>query len=104
MRIYKKKNQTGNNISQKESEINNMPVYQNVMERKPELCRDHKYVPLNIQIEIAKSICKITIKIKGKENNVYGTGFFMNISNSLHYLITNYHVINENIKNENIEI
>ena len=93
------------NIPQKESEKINIPViHHNVIERKQELCRDHKYVPLNIQIEIAKSICKITIKIKGKENNVYGTGFFMNISNTLHYLITNYHVINENTKDEYIEI
>ena len=73
--------------------------------RNPEKFKDdHKYIQLDIQNEIAKSICKIIIKIKGKKDNVYGTGFFMNISDSLHYLITNYHVINENIKNENIEI
>ena len=53
---------------------------------------------------IAKSICKITYKI-GKINK-YGTGFFMNISNdnSFKSLITNYHVISEDLINKYIEL
>ena len=64
---------------------------------------DHKNIPLVIFNEIAKSICKITIKIKGNKDN-YGTGFFMKINDSSNFLITNYHIINEGIKTENIEI
>ena len=71
-------------------------------ERELEVLNDHKPVPLNIAIEVMKAICKITIKtIKGK---LYGTGFFMNYSDSLKCLITNYHVINPSLENENIEI
>ena len=103
MGICESKIQQGN-IPQKERQINNIPVInQNVKQGKPEICGDHKYIPLNIQNEIAKSICKITIKAKGKKDD-YGTGFFMNISDSLHCLVANYHVINEEMKNENIEI
>ena len=58
---------------------------------------------LNTQNEIAKSICKINIKREGnKDNN--GNGFFMNVNEPLHYLITNYHLINEDLKIEYIEI
>ena len=64
---------------------------------------DHKNIPLAIFNEIAKSICKITIKIEGNKDN-YGTGFFMKINDSSNFLITNYHIINEGIKTENIEI
>ena len=39
-----------------------------------------------------------------KKETLYGTGFFMNYSDSLKCLITNYHVINPSLKNENIEI
>ena len=50
-----------------------------------------------------KSICKISIKPKyGKPT--YGTGFFMNYSNSMKCLMTCYHVINPNLENKNIEI
>ena len=60
-----------------------------------------------IQIDIAniviKSICKISIKMKDQKTK-NGTGFFMNISNTIKYLITNYHVINPALINEDIEI
>ena len=60
---------------------------------------------MDINLIIAsKSICKITYKI-GKINK-YGTGFFMNISNdnSFKSLITNYHVISEDLINKYIEL
>ena len=70
--------------------------------RELEVLNEHKPVPLNIAFEVMKAICKITIKtIKGK---LYGTGFFMNYSDSLKCLITNYHVINPSLENEKIEI
>ena len=62
----------------------------------------HKAVPLEIQNKVKKSICKIII-IKNKEN-IYGTGFFMKISDSLKFLFTNYHVINKDSINDNIEL
>ena len=40
--------------------------------------------------------------MKNQKNN--GTGFFMKISNSIKYLITNYHVINPDLINEDIEM
>ena len=49
-----------------------------------------------------KSICKITIETK--EGKSYGTGFFLNYSNSIKYLITNYHIINPSLEHENITI
>ena len=66
------------------------------------LIGDNKPVPMNIANKVMKSICKIIIKGINK-NNIYGTGFFMKISNSLKYLITNYHVICPNVINQNIE-
>ena len=55
-----------------------------------------------IKNKIMKSICKITIGIK--EEITYGTGFFLNYSDSLKCLLTNYHVINPSVEKENIEI
>ena len=49
-----------------------------------------------------KSICKITIKVNNTHQ--FGTGFFMNIFDSFKSLVANYHVINEKILKENIEI
>ena len=69
---------------------------------QPEKHTGHKPVPLDIANEVMKAICKITIGIN--EEKSYGTGFFMNYSDSLKCLMTNYHVINSNVENENIEI
>ena len=59
-------------------------------------------VPVNIIIKATKSVCKITIK--GNEGKIYGTGFFMKVSNTKKYLVTNYHVISEKNINDDIEI
>ena len=72
------------------------------IEKRNEIYLGHKPVPLDIAFKVTKSICKITIKINANVKN--GTGFFMKISNNLLYLITNYHIINPNIINEDIEI
>ena len=72
--------------------------------KKDEILIGHnKPVPMNIANKVMKSICKIIIKGINK-NNIYGTGFFMKISNSLKFLITNYHVICPNVINQNIEV
>ena len=52
--------------------------------------------------KVMKSICKITIKTE--RGNNFGTGFFLNYSDELKLLLTNYHVINPNLENANIEI
>ena len=74
--------------------------------RKEELYADtnHKPIPIDLVNKALKSVCKIIIK-KNNEN-IFGTGFFININNSNKYLITNYHIISESaINNENeIEI
>lgn len=71
-------------------------------DKKEEMNTGHKPVPIKIVNKVMKSICKITIK--KKSNDITGTGFFMNVSNSQKYLLTNYHVINPEIINEIIEI
>ena len=70
--------------------------------RTQEVYTGHKPVPLNIANKTLKSICKIIIKTN--KGYAYGTGFFMNISDSKKYLITNYHIINPNVINNNIII
>ena len=67
-----------------------------------EIYTGHKYIPLKISEKVKKSICKITIKNEGNISN--GTGFFMKISESLKFLFTNHHVINQHLINDNIEI
>ena len=64
-----------------------------------ELDTGHKPIPIDIVNAVNKSICKISIK-----KNKNGTGFFMNISKTIKYLITNYHVIKPDLINEDIEI
>ena len=59
---------------------------------KSEIFTGHKPVPVKIINQVMKSICQITIETK--KGKSYGTGFFLNYSNSLKYLITDYHVIN----------
>ena len=70
--------------------------------KKDEMCLGHKPIPMKIANQIMNSICKITIKKEG--GIIYGTGFFMNISDSQQYLITNFHIINPSVINEDIEI
>ena len=58
-----------------------------------------KRIPKKIIDEASKSICKITFL------NMFGTGFFLRTSfNGAKFLLTNYHVINKNIINNNISI
>ena len=72
---------------------------------KDEIKTGHKSIPLDIINKVKESICKIIIKKKGdKENKLYGSGFFIKISESLKFLFTNYHVINQVFINDNIEI
>ena len=67
-----------------------------------ELNTGHKPIPIDIVNAVNKSICKISIKKKDKKNE-NETGFFMNISKTRKYLITNYHVIKPDLINEDIE-
>ena len=68
--------------------------------RIEELNTGHKPISLSVSDFVKESICKITFIGENKT----GTGFFMNISDTLKCLITNYHVINPYAKLENIEI
>ena len=84
------------------SELKNELKTESKNKRELEVLNEHKPVPLNIAIKVMKAICKIIIETK--KETLYGTGFFMNYSDSLKCLITNYHVINPSLENENIEI
>ena len=72
-------------------------------ERRDEILLGRKPVDIKIANKVMKSICKIIIKGINK-NVIYGTGFFMKISNSFKCLITNYHVISPNVINQNIQL
>ena len=69
---------------------------------KEELGLGNKPISLSTANQLSKSICKI-IYTNNENKNAYGTGFFM-LYKSLRFLISTYHVINENIKNKSIEI
>ena len=57
----------------------------------------------NISIKLAiKALCKISIK--NNEDSIKGTGFFLNAPNFKKYLITNNHIISQDIINKDIEI
>ena len=71
-------------------------------ERKNEAFTGHKPIDIDILIAMRRTICKIIVNNKGKIQ--YGTGFFMKVSDSKRYLITNYHVIDLDSLNEKIEI
>ena len=89
------------NKSEKEIEVVKN-IYENPVNKKQELFPGHKLIPSEITNKVLKCICKIIIK--NKDEKQYGTGFFMDLNNSKKYLFTNYHVISDKIKNENIEI
>ena len=72
------------------------------IERKEEVFTGHKPVDIDILNKVRESICKIIVNKKGK--NFYGTGFFMKVSSTKKYLITNYHVIDLESLKEKIEI
>ena len=74
-------------------------------EQKPEEKEETKLkpVPMEMADKLKKSICKIIMKEKNEELIIV-TGFFMKISDTLKYLIINYPLINQEIKDENIEI
>ena len=89
-------------IEQNQIQIENK--IQNLNEKeKPELFTGHKPIPVKIVNEVLKSTCKIKITFKNNKT-IFGRGFFMNINNSMKGLITNYHIINKHIINEDIEI
>ena len=71
-------------------------------EKECEAYTGHKPVPVKIINKVLESICKITVETNKRK--LYGTGFFMKYSDSLKCLITNYHVINSSLENQNIEI
>ena len=59
-------------------------------------------VPFDVIYKAIKSLCKIVIKHDGM--TYFATGFFMKVSDTKKYLITNNHVISQNKINWDIEI
>ena len=70
--------------------------------KKNELFDGNRIISYNIVNKVLKSICKIIIK--KKKGITYGFGFFMYVTESEKYLITNYEIICEDIINETIEL
>ena len=62
---------------------------------------ENKLIPIKIIDNLKTALCKIKYNDEPIEAN--GTGFFL-AYNSFCFLVTNYHVISENIKNIEIEI
>ena len=56
-------------------------------------------IPLKVINKVSKSICKIYINNNGEQT---GTGFFMFMDDNMKCLITNYHIISEQLINNNI--
>ena len=69
---------------------------------KDEVIIGPRFIPINILFTVMKAICKI--RIQKVEGIAHGTGFFLNYLDSKKYLMTCYHVINPNLRNEQIEI
>ena len=69
---------------------------------KSEMIIGNKPMLIKIIIKVMKSICKI--RVTKKEGIAHGTGFFLNYTDKIKYLITCYHVINPEVKNIEIEI
>ena len=76
------------------SNKNNSPINQSYT--------GHREMDIDIINKVRNSICKIMIM--DGQNIFYGTGYFMKISDSLRYLLTNHHNINSDVINKNIEI
>ena len=84
------------------------PFYEEERKRRQiieqEICpNEKKYIPNEIIIELSKSVCKISYK----NSTAHRTGFFMNcIFSNFRYLflVSNYHVISENLINKEIKI
>ena len=72
-----------------------MGAFENIIQKKPDQNMTNIY---------KQSICKIIIKKIDDNNNIYGTGFFMKVSDAKKYLITNYHILSKNNINDDIEI
>ena len=89
----------GNNLNESRI-INNL--IKNSLNRKNEAMKGHPPIPMKLSIEAMKSICKISYNYNNEQ--YFGTGFFMEYSDSLKLLITNYHVIHPALMNINIEI
>ena len=105
---YQKSNQMINNNNQ-------LPVTFNILynpkiisynpsksNKEDKVSTGHKQININIATKAMKSICNIIADYYNEKK--CGTGFFMKISDSLKYLITNYHVLNPQIINKNIKI
>ena len=72
-----------------------MGAFENIIQKKPDQNMTNIY---------KQSICKIIIKKIDDNNNIYGTGFFMKVSDAKKYLITSYHILSKNNINDDIEI
>ena len=72
-----------------------MGAFENIIQKKPDQNMTNIY---------KQSTCKINIKKIDDNNNIYGTGFFMKVSDAKKYLITSYHILSKNNINDDIEI
>ena len=91
------------NITNLENNISQMKINKLITSKmKNESYTGHKPIPVKLVNKTIKSICKIIVNINNKTHS--GTGFFMKVSNSLKFLITNYHVIYPELIKQNIDL
>ena len=70
--------------------------------KKDEVKTGNKLVSIDLIVKAQKSICKITFYFNNKR--YLGTGFFMKVTDSLKFLITNYHVIAPEFRLKKIQL
>ena len=69
---------------------------------KDEVIIGPRFIPIDFIDKVKKAVCKI--KIQTIDKIAFGTGFFLNYSDSKKFIITCFHVINPTLENEKIEI
>ena len=80
----------------------NIQSNNNTFNNELEMDTRNKSVQINIINKAIKSVCKIIIK--SNPEDIYATGFFMKVSDTKKYLITNNHVISKKNIKDDIEI
>ena len=90
--LFESTNKNSNNIDEsKELNIKNDKFGNIILQNLPN--KENRIIPMELAINLMVSVCKI-ITEKSK-----GTGFFMQDEKSNKYLVSNYHVINHEVKN-----
>ena len=74
--------------------------------KREEVCIYNKYTEVDLVLKVRPSVCKISYKILNSKKQKSATGFFILLfpQDSFRCLITNYHVISEELEDKYIEL